>query len=179
MSKLSNTLQELTARCEWPVLRSEICAALLAALPQFLRLGPPVSKAGPPVSEGVRVRMVRPVRIALGQGGEGGESAESESEGQVSPQRPWSESSDEEEDTPSTPGGLVIPPFPPLDPNRRRRGTSSPRLNGAGQPQINPYGEEWDEEVVIGGRKLPGWMEEAEGRRAVEATAKQIEELTL
>lgn len=124
----------------------------------------------------VPVTMVRPVRITP-EGNEGAEG-EAEGEGQVSPQRPWSESSDEDEDTPSTPGGLVIPPFPPLDPNRRKKVTSSPRLNGAGQPQINPYEEDWDEEVVIGGRKLPGWMDEEEGRRAVESTAKQIEELS-
>lgn len=110
--------------------------------------------------------MVRPVRIA-----------EEGAEGEEVPQRPWSE--DDDEDTPSTPGGLVIPPFPPLDPNRRKKVTSSPRLNGAGQPQINPYEEDWDEEVVIGGRKLPGWMDEDEGKRAVDATAKQIEELPL
>lgn len=80
---------------------------------------------------------------------------------------------------PTTQGGLVIPPFPPLDATRRRA-QESPIPNG--NPNVargNPFEDEWDEEVVIGGRKLPGWMEEEEGRQAIQTVANTLESLTV
>lgn len=84
---------------------------------------------------------------------------------------------------PSTHGGLVIPPFPPLDPNRRRPHVmvitaSETRMNGTpSAARGNPFEDEWDDEVIIGGRKLPGWMDEEEGKKEVEKIAQRIEEL--
>lgn len=94
----------------------------------------------------------------------------------------------------STQGGLVIPPFPPLDTNKRKRGpvggpTGGPggKVNGHG-PANGPNGsfgrgqmalgeEEWDEDILIGGKKLPGWLDEDEARREVERVDKILEEM--
>ncbi|KAK8869626.1 hypothetical protein IAR55_000193 [Kwoniella newhampshirensis] len=111
---------------------------------------------------------------------------------------------------PSTPGGLVIPPFPPLDRSRRRRSSSatpgagsgdgpgpspppaglSPRMNGIGahhQAQqarimalgvgVTNYEEDYDEDVAIGGKKLPGWIDEQEGKKELERLDKLLEEM--
>lgn len=101
------------------------------------------------------------------------------------------------EDLPSTPGGLVIPPFPPLDPNRqKRRGSGSSdgsnrvshilinRPNGLGHPAPpiriatgNVFEDEYDEDVIIGGKKLAGWMDEEEGRKEAERLCAVLDEL--
>jgi hypothetical protein len=98
---------------------------------------------------------------------------------------------------PSTQGGLVIAPFPPLDPNRRKRGNSisgsgsgpqvvsiAPRPNGLGHPTPpiritsgNVFDDEWDEDVVIGGKKLPGWMDDQEGKQEVNRLVKMVEQM--
>jgi hypothetical protein len=76
-------------------------------------------------------------------------------------------------------GGLVIPPFPPLDPERRRRPGSSPRINGAPPgPRGNPFEDERDDEVIIGGRKLPGWLEEDDRKKEVDKVTRKLEELS-
>lgn len=85
---------------------------------------------------------------------------------------------------PSTQGGLVIPPFPPLDPDRRRRSISapggSPHINGTPvTARGNPFDDDWDEEIVIGGRKLPGWLEQEAGKKEVDRVAQKLESLTL
>lgn len=88
---------------------------------------------------------------------------------------------------PSTHGGLVIPPFPPLDTERRRRPS---RLNGTPRSPFqdgknpfdeskNPFEDDWDEETIIGGRKLPGWYDAEEGKKEVDRVAKRLEALTL
>ncbi|ORY28307.1 hypothetical protein BCR39DRAFT_565450 [Naematelia encephala] len=71
---------------------------------------------------------------------------------------------------PSTVGGLVIPPFPPLVPGRRNRGATELRINGHAI-------EEWDEEVLIGGKKLPGWLNEEDRNREVVKLSKMIDDL--
>ncbi|WWD16110.1 hypothetical protein CI109_100535 [Kwoniella shandongensis] len=108
---------------------------------------------------------------------------------------------------PSTPGGLVIPPFPPLDRSRRRRSSSatpgpgegpgpsappaglSPRMNGMGghhqQQQrimalgvgVTNYEEDYDEDVAIGGKRLPGWIDEEEGKKEIDRLVKLLEEM--
>jgi hypothetical protein len=113
----------------------------------------------------------------------------------IGPQQPSPEELPEEL-RPSTRGGLVIPPFPPLDPNRRKGGTAgpqagpkivsiAPRPNGLGHPTPPPiritsgnvFDDEWDEEVVIGGKKLAGWMEEEEGKKEANRLAKLLDEM--
>jgi hypothetical protein len=37
--------------------------------------------------------------------------------------------------------------------------------------------EEWDEDVIIGGKKLPGWMDEHDARKEIERVGKILEEL--
>lgn len=57
----------------------------------------------------------------------------------------------------------------------------SPKINGGGVGGRggNPYEEEWDEEILIGGRKLPGWLDEEEGRKDVDKVAAKLDELSL
>ncbi|WWD01189.1 hypothetical protein V866_008129 [Kwoniella sp. B9012] len=88
---------------------------------------------------------------------------------------------------PSTIGGLVIPPFPPLDPNRRKASVSGPSYSGGtiissprsingirgGAQRIVTIGpsvldDEYDEETAIGGKVLRGWMEADEAQRELE-----------
>ncbi|WVR05384.1 hypothetical protein IAU60_002398 [Kwoniella sp. DSM 27419] len=100
----------------------------------------------------------------------------------------------------STPGGLVIPPFPPLDPERRRRSSSSsseagpstvitpsinmgPRMNGLRHQQrvvaltSGIMDDEYDEDVVIGGKMLPAWMHGEEGKKELERVVGVLDEL--
>jgi hypothetical protein len=55
-----------------------------------------------------------------------------------------------------------------------------PRVNG-GTPSArgNPFDEEWDEEVIIGGRKLTAYLDEEDGKKEVAKVATRLEELTL
>ena len=42
---------------------------------------------------------------------------------------------------------------------------------------INVFDDEWDEDVVIGGKKLPGWMEQEDSKKEVERVIKLLDEL--
>lgn len=42
----------------------------------------------------------------------------------------------------------------------------------------NVFEDEWDEAVVIGGKKLPGWLEEEEGKKEVERVGKILDDLS-
>ncbi len=150
-------MNSLTCSCDWPTLRHHLYLALLAALPVF------VEKGKPPTYTGAVPVAVSPTNTQDG--------------------RVPIASLEDDELRPSTPGGLVIPPFAPLDPNRRRPhvmviNAGEGRLNGT-TGRGNPFEDEWDEEVIIGGRKLPGWYEETESKREVEKVAQRIEELPL
>ena len=99
--------------------------------------------------------------------------------------------------TPSTPGGLIIPPFPPLDPNRRKRAGSSTsseggkvshilvsRTNGVGHsaPPLriatgNVFEDEYDEDVIIGGKTRVGWMEEEAGQKEAAKLVSMLNDL--
>lgn len=59
-----------------------------------------------------------------------------------------------------------------------------PRSNGLGHPQHTAvaggrgssiYEDDWDEDVLIGGKRMPGWMEEEEGKREVESLGRLLE----
>jgi hypothetical protein len=78
---------------------------------------------------------------------------------------------------PSTPGGLVIPPFPPLDPARRRARGAAAVANGGRTNPANPFDAEWDDELIIGGHKLPGYLDAEEGKREVDRVVRQLESL--
>lgn len=41
----------------------------------------------------------------------------------------------------------------------------------------NVFGDEWDEDIVIGGKKLAGWMEGEEAKMEVERVARLLEGL--
>ncbi|BEJ12423.1 hypothetical protein CspHIS471_0208830 [Cutaneotrichosporon sp. HIS471] len=152
---LAKLVETATFDCDWPTLRHHLYLALLAVLPVF------VEKGKPPVYTGaVPIRAVSPTNTQ---------------DGRVHINHM------DDDLRPSTQGGLVIHPFPPLNPNRRRPhvmviNAGEGRLNGtAGRG--NPFEDEWDEEVIIGGRKFPGWFDEDEGKREVEKVAQRIEEL--
>ncbi|GMK55075.1 hypothetical protein CspeluHIS016_0201310 [Cutaneotrichosporon spelunceum] len=145
-----------TFDCEWETLRHHLYLALLAVLPVFLEKGKPAVYTG-----AVPIRAVSPMNTQDG--------------------RVHIDHIDDDL-RPSTQGGLVIRPFPPLVPNRRRPhvmviNAGEGRLNGTGG-RGNPFEDEWDEEVIIGGRKLPGWLDEEESKREVNRVAQRIEELT-
>ncbi|CAK9784073.1 hypothetical protein CC85DRAFT_254066 [Cutaneotrichosporon oleaginosum] len=150
---LAKLAESATFDCDWPTLRHHLYLALLAAHPIFLEKGkPPTYSGAVPVS-------VSPTNT----------------DGRVPI------TMEDDELRPSTPGGLVIPPFAPLDPNRRRPhvlviNAGEGRLNGT-TGRGNPFEDEWDEEVIIGGRKLPSWYDDEEGKREVEKVAQRIEDL--
>lgn len=156
----------LTSSCDWPTLRHHLYLALLATVPVFVQKGRPVSYAGL-----VPIAPVSPTTTRTDR---------KEGHGHV-PIMPMEDS--DEALRPTTHGGLVIPPFPPLDPNRRRPhvmviNASEARLNGTpAAARGNLFEDEWDDEVIIGGRKLPSWYDEEEGRKEVEKVAQRIEEL--
>ena len=58
---------------------------------------------------------------------------------------------------------------------------SRPNGMGHGAPPIriatgNVFEDEYDEDVIIGGKKLSGWMEEDEGRKEAERLASALDE---
>lgn len=82
---------------------------------------------------------------------------------------------------PSTSRGLVLPPFPPLDPDRRKRGpvpevrnTAGPR--GVPQPRWS-IDDDVNEEILIGGKTMPGWMEEPEAAAQVQELLSMLDSL--
>ncbi len=40
---------------------------------------------------------------------------------------------------------------------------------------LNVFEDEWDEDIIIGGKRLPGWMEEEEGKMEVEKLGRLLE----
>ncbi|KAJ9121596.1 hypothetical protein QFC22_002215 [Naganishia vaughanmartiniae] len=87
--------------------------------------------------------------------------------------RPARETSPSEQQVPSTPGGLIIPPFPPRPPSRRNSQRDGPgRL---------PVGDsvEVDEEAVIGGRTLKGEMEPSEAWSFLRDLFRSLDEFTV
>ncbi|KAL7424178.1 hypothetical protein Q5752_001764 [Cryptotrichosporon argae] len=158
---LDKLVTDATFDCDWPELRDRLRSALLAAPSLFRSLGPPQPRTLPPAN------FSSPLPPSLAP-----DSVP------ASPSRSIAPLPGADVDPalrPSTPGGLVIAPFPPLDPNRRRRS-----INGVqGRPGfgVHPVDEGYDEEIVIGGRKMPGWMEEEEARRETEKVAERIDEL--
>nr|XP_018263644.1 uncharacterized protein I303_03515 [Kwoniella dejecticola CBS 10117]OBR85802.1 hypothetical protein I303_03515 [Kwoniella dejecticola CBS 10117] len=99
---------------------------------------------------------------------------------------------------PSTPGGLVIAPFPPLDRNRRNSRDSGPSTSySGGQILMSPRGmngirgsvqrmvtigpsvvdEEFDEETAIGGKILPGWLDGEEGKKELEKVVAILDDM--
>ena len=146
--------------------------ALLATVPLFAEKGPPVTYSGH--------IMIQPAPSPTTTGPEGGQGMGwMEREGGVLC-LPGSRD-DNPELRPSTQGGLIIPPFPPLDPERRRRPHPSQQLNGAPptEQEANPFEQGWIDEIIIGGRKLPGWLDEEEAKREVDKMARKLEDLTL
>ncbi|EIW70043.1 hypothetical protein TREMEDRAFT_14806, partial [Tremella mesenterica DSM 1558] len=187
---------------DWPTLQHHFRLALQATLPVFTSLGQPRSpsshpqpghaitdtpitssdaKGDAPPEESLLLSPSRPTTGLLQTQG-----SLSHSPGSMTPSPP--------EDAPvhpslrpSTRGGLVLPPFPPLDPNRRRGGriqSSYPELpsrpNGAGPSRpmvLYVYDDEWDENVVIGGKKLPGWLEEEDAKKEVDRLLQILDDL--
>lgn len=61
---------------------------------------------------------------------------------------------------------LIMPVISPLTLRVNGHIKISP---GPGPARVTTaFDDEWDEDVVIGGKKLPGWFEMDEGRREVE-----------
>lgn len=81
-------------------------------------------------------------------------------------------SSPVEQQTPSTPGGLIIPPFPPRPSSRNSQRDGSRRL---------PVGDsvEVDEGAVIGGRTLKSEMEPSEAWSSLRDLFKSLDEFTV
>lgn len=94
----------------------------------------------------------------------------------------------------------MIAPFAPLDPDRKKRRSSSSksegssgnkvshiliqRPNGVGHPAPpiriatgNVFEDEYDEDVIIGGKRLAGWMDEDAGQREAGRLVAVLEDL--
>ena len=52
-----------------------------------------------------------------------------------------------------------------------------PKINGVARPSTGHFDDDWDEDVIIGGKKLSGWMEEEEGKKEVERVAKAFDDM--
>ncbi|EAL22694.1 hypothetical protein CNBB1430 [Cryptococcus deneoformans B-3501A] len=187
------TLQQLAASntfdTDWPTLKGYFQESLNDALKIFLTKGPPRpyrprGASPPPPAAPSKPQTSLPSVTTDEVGKPPAESLLLSPSHPASMIGPASELAHNPEDLrPSTIGGLVIPPFPPLDPSRRRtpppapmqRSPSplSPRANGMHNQRIVAMGigvpdEEWDEETVIGGKKLQGWLDEAQGKAEIQ-----------
>ncbi len=40
---------------------------------------------------------------------------------------------------------------------------------------LNMFEDDWDEDLVIGGKRMPAWMEEEEGQKEVESLGRLLE----
>ena len=192
----------LTRSGDWPSLRACIIEALDAVLPAFVALGPP--RPAPSVTTTSSSELIPPTQPS--QTEISSDDAPPPESLLLSPSRPEatlaeSTSSDQVEDDflpkdeegppssarsglseaiPTRGGGLIIPPFPPLDPARRRASTPG-RPNGihSGPGRPNIFEDDWGEEVVIGGKKLTGWYEEEEGKKELARVAAMLDDLDL
>ncbi|OXG52875.1 hypothetical protein J010_01309 [Cryptococcus neoformans] len=187
------TLQQLAASntfdTDWPTLKGYFQESLNDAFKIFLTKGPPrpycPRGASPlPLGASSKPQTSLPSITTDEVGKPPAESLLLSPSHPASTIGPASELAHNPEDLrPSTVGGLVIPPFPPLDPSRRRtpspapmqRSPSplSPRSNGIHSQRVVAMGigvpdEEWDEETVIGGKKLQGWLDETQGKAEIQ-----------
>ncbi|WVW82879.1 hypothetical protein I302_104891 [Kwoniella bestiolae CBS 10118] len=207
--------------CGWPTLKSTFQSTLTTHLELYHSKGPlrpyrpPSSSFSPPVGP-------EPEPIKLDPSEEEGEKPPSESlllspspqtpeastqpnpvprsidvEPSATPSAGRLESLTTQDDLkPSTTGGLVIPPFPPLDPNRRRTQISGPSYSGGtiissprsingmrgGAQRIVTIGpsvleDEYDEETTIGGKVLRGWMELDEAQRELDKVRGMLDDM--
>jgi len=53
---------------------------------------------------------------------------------------------------------------------------SSPKSNGHARQPPGLGDDEWDDDVVIGGKKLPAWVDEDEAKKEVDRIAKLLED---
>lgn len=51
---------------------------------------------------------------------------------------------------------------------------SSPKSNGHARQPPGLGDDEWDDDVVIGGKKLPAWIDEDEAKKEVDRIAKLL-----
>ncbi|KGB79685.2 hypothetical protein CNBG_5523 [Cryptococcus deuterogattii R265] len=186
-------LQQLAASntfdTDWPTLKGYFQESLNDALEIFLTKGPPRpyrprGASPPPLGASSKLHTSLPSVTSDEAGKPPAESLLLSPSHTAATLGHTSEPAHDPEDLrPSTIGGLVIPPFPPLDPSRRRtpspapmqRSPSpmSPRANGMHSQRVVAMGigvpdEEWDEETVIGGKKLQGWLDEAQGKAEIQ-----------
>jgi hypothetical protein len=75
------------------------------------------------------------------------------------------------EDKPSTPGGLVIPPFPPRVSSRGRQRVGAHQRSGGDVVEMN-------DEAVIGGRTLKSEMTQDEAWGFLKGLIKLLDEFT-
>ena len=188
---------------DWLTLRDHLRLALTASLQPFLTRGPPRSTAraaspsvpGPSasISSSNNDDKPPPESLLLSPGNPTVpldstpnnstnhiEPSSTEAESSLSPRtgQSYNNPSNDDSEIPSTPGGLVIPPFPPLDRNKERRESQSAgaKINGHARVSGIPD-DDWDENVIIGGKKLAGWLEESEAKKEISRVDKIIEEM--
>ncbi|ODN83307.1 hypothetical protein L202_01474 [Cryptococcus amylolentus CBS 6039] len=176
-----SVLQQLAASntfdTDWPTLRSYFESSLEDALKLFLDKGPtrpyrpPGASPPEPVSQGsvARTETSSPASEHSKPPSDSLLLSPSQSTSIIEPVY-------EENLQPSTPGGLVVPPFPPIDRSRRRgpsplmgvrtNGIPNQRIAGSALEALDD--RSWEEETAIGGRKLVGWLDEEKGRKEVD-----------
>ncbi|KAI9637940.1 putative methionine aminopeptidase 1 [Dioszegia hungarica] len=182
---------------DWATLRHHLHLALLSCPPLFNSLPQPQRYSFPPNTPLKPVRSSPTTSPLTPKAPSPSGSAPPSSSLRLSTTASASPSSSplSASDEPSTLGGLVIPPFPPLDPERRNQRKLSAGIIGPVPPAVaarvngsasgpgglsargNVFEDEWDEAVVIGGKKLPGWLGEEEGKKEVDRVGKMIDDL--
>ncbi|KAK4687043.1 serine/threonine-protein phosphatase 4 regulatory subunit 2, partial [Tremellales sp. Uapishka_1] len=203
----SNDKYLFVSRSDWPTLRNHLHLSLLSTLPLFQKLGPPKSyhppqstpasprtKDASPPSESLLLSPAQPTS-STDQTPTPPRPANVPRSIEVEPSSSPNSRYEFADHLPSTAGGLVLPPFPPLDLSRRRRSPiAAPKpttpIGGLLRPSIgfapappslttsgpNVFEDEWDEDVVIGGKKLVSFMEDEQGKKEVERVGSLLEE---
>ena len=179
----------LTPSTDWPTLRDHLHLALTSSLDVYAQIGKPrsswetiVSEAGPytypqssPIGEDRRDDKPPSDSLLLSPSASTSQLEEAKTH-DVDPNNDMTYRK-RYDLVPSTPGGLVIAPFPPLRPRSEHSWQGSVKVNGQAKTHPSLVDSEWNEDIVIGGKILPGYMEEEQAKKEIERVGKMLEDM--